>query len=113
MRKVLVLAVILVLLVPSIALAQGDDSGSGLCGGIMIFGGLALNVALLLWVAQDARKRGASGCGWLIVVFLFGLLGWLVYLIARPQGNLAACAFCGQMKPIPMAVCPHCGRRVV
>jgi hypothetical protein len=44
---------------------------------------LVLNLALLIWVAQDARKRGAKPVAWGIVVFLLGVVGWVIYLIAR------------------------------
>lgn len=102
------------LLIPSMVLAQdGGDvfATSGLC----IFGLLvvALNIALLYWVYKDAEKRGASAGAWLIVVFLFGLLGLLLYLIARPKGKLVACPHCGKQKPITDAICPHCGQRVI
>ena len=97
---------------PSLVFAQDGDAlfGVGFCGiGIVV---LALNIALLYWVYKDAEKRGASAGGWLIVVFLFGLLGLLVYLIARPKGKLVPCPECGKQKPITDAICPHCGKRV-
>lgn len=101
------------LLVPGSVLAQNGDAfaTSGLCiFGILV---IVLNIALLYWVYKDAEKRGASAGAWLIVVFLFGLLGLLLYLIARPKGKLVACPHCGKQKPIGDAICPHCGQRVV
>lgn len=101
---------------PGLVFAQsGDDLAFGgsmvfLCGfGIAV---IALNIYLLYWVYKDAEKRGASAGGWLIVVFLFGLLGLLIYLIARPKGKLVSCPECGKQKPITDAICPHCGKRV-
>ena len=43
-----------------------------------------LNVGLLIWVTQDAKRRGASAVGWGVAVFLLGPIGWLVYLFSRP-----------------------------
>lgn len=99
------------LLMRTSVLAQDDALfGAGACGFLLLV--LVLNIALLFWVYKDAEKRGASAGAWLIVVFLFGLLGLLLYLIARPKGKLVACPECGKMKPITDAICPHCGKRV-
>ncbi len=46
---------------------------------------------------------------WLIVVILTGLIGLIVYLFARPQGNLVPCTHCQKKRLQASAKCPHCG----
>ena len=74
---------------------------------------IAVNIACLVWVVRDAQARGASAGAWIIIVLLFGVLGLLAYLVARPRGKLVECPECGRKKPIGDGICPHCGRRVV
>ena len=99
----------------STAYAKPMSDDSGAAGGVTIFlccGALVvLNIALLAWVAKDASSRGTSAGAWLLIVFLFGLLGLLAYLVARPQGRLEACPNCSRQRPITALVCPHCGYR--
>ncbi len=45
--------------------------------------GLAINIALMIWVYKDAEARGMGGALWLIIVFLTSWLGCLIYLIVR------------------------------
>lgn len=95
------------------AQTESEDTGGGigllLCCGVI----LVINIALLVWVWNDANNRGSNGIVWSIIVLIFGVLGLLLYFIARPQGQLIACPDCGKKKPITQAICPHCGRRVV
>lgn len=107
------LAIISFLLSPSTAFAQsGDDSfGTGLCLIVLVL--LAINIAILVWIVKDAQARGTSAGAWLVIVLLFGVLGLLAYLIARPKGKLVPCPECGKQKPIIDPICPHCGKRVV
>jgi uncharacterized membrane protein YhaH (DUF805 family) len=65
-------------------------------------------ISIVAWVARDANKRGTSGALWGILTFFLGLLGLLVYLIARPKGNLVLCGYCGKEKLEKLAQCPHC-----
>src|ERR1700694_4801363 len=52
---------------------------------------IALNAALLIWVARDAKNRGMDNAAlWMIVVMLTGNKGLIIYLFPRPQGNLCA-----------------------
>jgi|SRR3972149_6612619 len=92
-----------------------NDNNGGLLGGSTLFICCALvlilNIALLAWVAKDANSRGTSAGAWLLIVLLFGLLGLLAYLVARPQGRLIACPNCSRQRPITSLVCPHCGYR--
>jgi uncharacterized membrane protein YhaH (DUF805 family) len=78
--------------------------------GIIILGIIALNIALLVWVARDAKNRGMdNSILWMILVMLTGLIGLIIYLLVRPQGNVIACAHCGNKRLQISAKCPHCG----
>jgi len=44
---------------------------------------LVINIILMVWVYKDAEKRAMGGALWLIIVFLAGWLGCLIYLIVR------------------------------
>ena len=107
------LTTLLLLMLPTAVFAQSDDAGGAvLCfGGILVW--LVINIAILVWVIRDAQSRGASAGAWVVIVILFGILGLLAYLVARPKGKLVPCPECGKQKPITDAICPHCGKRVV
>lgn len=40
-------------------------------------------------VARDAQNRGSSAVLWFILVFFFGLIALIVWLIVRPRETLA------------------------
>ncbi len=65
-------------------------------------------ISIVAWVARDANKRGTSGTLWGILTFFLGLIGLLVYLIARPKGNLVLCDYCRKEKLEKLTQCPHC-----
>jgi len=96
---------------------QRSDDASPLaaCGclgffGVFMLAMLALNIALLIWVARDAKSRGMdNSILWMILVMLTGLIGLIIYLCVRPQGNLVACAQCQNKRLQVSAKCPHCG----
>jgi hypothetical protein len=96
---------------------QRDDAagGAAACGclgffGLIIVGLIALNIALLVWVAKDAKNRGMDNAVlWMILVMLTGLIGFIIYILVRPQGNLIACPQCGNKRLQVSAKCPHCG----
>jgi DNA-directed RNA polymerase subunit RPC12/RpoP len=74
---------------------------------------MTLLVLLLAWVARDARARSVDGGAvWVLVIFLTGPVGFLVYLASRPQGMLVACSRCGNKRLIAATMCPHCGQAV-
>lgn len=98
----------------TLARVLNDDIGDFLGGStalICCLAFFALNIALLVWVIKDANSRGTSAGAWLIIVLIFGILGLLAYLVARPQGRLINCPNCGMQRPITSLVCPHCGYR--
>ncbi len=70
---------------------------------------LVLNIALLIWVARDARARGMdSAVLWMFLVMFTSVVGLVIYLFSRPQGPLVQCPHCGGKRLAASAVCPHC-----
>jgi Phospholipase_D-nuclease N-terminal len=100
----------------SFLLQRNDDAGPFVvCGclgfvGTIIVGLIALHVAFLIWVARDAKNRGMDNAVvWMILVMLTGIIGFIIYILTRPQGNLASCPHCGNKRMQVSAKCPHCG----
>lgn len=70
----------------------------------------ALNIALLVWVARDAKSRGMdSAVLWMILVMFTSVIGLVIYLFSRPQGELMQCSHCNNRRLKASAKCPHCG----
>jgi Mn2+/Fe2+ NRAMP family transporter len=96
---------------------QRDDTAAAAsaCGCLGVFGFIivavvVLNVALLVWVARDAKSRGMdSAILWMVLVMFTGVIGLVIYLFARPQGNVVPCTHCGNKRLQVSAKCPHCG----
>jgi hypothetical protein len=71
---------------------------------------IVLDIALLVWVARDAKARGMdSAVLWMLLVFFTSFIGLIIYLLSRPQGNLISCSNCGNKKLQASVKCPHCG----
>ncbi len=94
-KTILPLMVIAFMLVlPLVAFAQSNDSG-GVFGAlfasatslICCVAWFIINIAILIWVYQDANKRGANGVLWAIIVFIAGLLGLLLYFAVGRNNN--------------------------
>ena len=109
-------------LFPLLAMARqrsDDADGAAACGclgaaGIfmIIFAvvWIGLVIALLVWVAKDAKARGLdNSILWMVLVMFTSLLGLVIYLLSRPKGNLIACPRCGNKRLEASAKCPHCG----
>jgi len=118
--KTLSASILLTLFNPVLAQRAGDDAGAcagcGLCGGSMLVMILipiaifALNIALLVWVARDAKARGMdSAVLWMALVMFTGVIGLIIYIFSRPQGNVITCPNCGNNRLQASAKCPHCG----
>ena len=120
-KPVLVLCLFL-LLTSSAVLAQRPmtdadaakaATGCFACGGGFLFVIIAvfvINIAILVWVARDAKARGMdSALLWMLLVFFTGLLGLIIYLLSRPQGNVISCPSCNNKRLQASAKCPHCG----
>lgn len=112
------LAPALLLLIPAGAFAQRNpDPAAGIAGCAACSFGLAipiiilvLDILLLVWVARDAKARGLdNGILWMLLVFFTSFVGLIVYLLARPQGNLIECPNCHNKKLQAAVRCPHCG----
>jgi ribosomal protein S27E len=92
--------------------AAANVAGCALCSTFLFIPiiGLALGIALLVWVARDAKARGMdSAVLWMLLVFFTNLIGLIVYLLVRPQGNLVVCPNCGNKRLQTSVRCPHCG----
>jgi hypothetical protein len=90
----------------------GQLAGCGCCGTFIaipiVF--FVLSIALLVWVARDAKARGMdSAVLWMLLVFFLNLVGLVIYIFARPQGDLVACPNCGNKRLQASVKCPHCG----
>jgi hypothetical protein len=110
---------LLLLLAPAkLLMAQNDNPAAG-CAGCFACGVLpmvffvaiiALHIAILVWVAKDAKSRGMDNAVlWMILVVLTGLIGLIVYVLARTQGNLIPCPNCHNNRLQVSVRCPHCG----
>ncbi len=102
-------------LAPTLAFSQGSsDQEVGACfgcGAIILIPILliVLNIALLVWVARDAKSRGMdSAVLWMILVMFTGPIGLILYIFSRPQGNLVQCPSCQNRRMQASAKCPHC-----
>lgn len=51
---------------------------------------IIIAILLGIWVYRDAESRGMSGVLWLIVVWLLGLIGLIIYLVVRKEKRQAA-----------------------
>ncbi|MGI8639822.1 MAG: PLDc N-terminal domain-containing protein [Pyrinomonadaceae bacterium] len=95
----------------------GDAAGGcAICGagvGAMILVPIllvALNIALLVWVARDAKARGMDNSVlWMALVLFTSVLGLVIYIFSRPQGELIQCLHCGNKRLGTSAKCPTCG----
>jgi FtsH-binding integral membrane protein len=103
------------LLLSPVAWAQRDSNpvaGCALCGSLMFIpiAIVVLDIAMLVWVARDAKARGMdSAVIWMILVMFTSVLGLILYIFSRPQGNLIRCPSCGNQRLQASAKCPHCG----
>ncbi len=99
--------------IPGFTPAMVDDSaGPIIIGLIFILVLFIIWIYVVVWVARDANKRGSSGTLWGIVAFFLGLLGVLIYLIARPKGTIVFCEHCGKEKLETLTRCPHCKKTI-
>ncbi len=82
------------------------------CGGVLGFfiALFVINIAILVWVARDAKARGMDApILWMLLVFFFSLVGLLIYFFARTKGTLVPCPNCKNKRLSTSLVCPHCG----
>ena len=120
--RTLLLTILGILALPISSYAQSrqqqDEEAAAACavcgGGIATMGIIvvvlfALNIALLVWVARDAKSRGMdSSVLWMFLVMFTSVIGLVIYIFARPQGELIQCAHCKGNRLKISATCPHC-----
>lgn len=71
---------------------------------------IALNIALLVWVARDAKARGMDNAVlWMLLVFFTSIIGLIIYILSRPQGDVVPCSNCNNKRLQASVKCPHCG----
>ncbi len=54
------------------------------CVGIAVLIGVAVEVAILVFVYRDAKARGADPMLWMILCFFTNWIGLVIWLIVRP-----------------------------
>jgi uncharacterized membrane protein YhaH (DUF805 family) len=93
--------------------SSGEDAAGVACCGtffFMIVAIVVINVALLVWVARDAKARGMDGAAvWMLLVLVTGIFGLLIYVFSRPTGCLVNCISCQNRRLAAARTCPHCG----
>jgi ABC-type tungstate transport system substrate-binding protein len=106
------------LLAAALFLQMNDNgmAGASACAGLGCVGSLVflaviigINVAIFLWVKNDATARGMENpILWPVIVLFTGLIGLVIYLIIRPKGELVVCS-CGKKRMQGLPKCPSCG----
>ncbi|HEY0264572.1 MAG TPA: PLDc N-terminal domain-containing protein [Granulicella sp.] len=106
-------------LLPSFAFAQRgyndaatEAAGFACCGSLFLIPVVLfiLNIAMLVWVARDAKARGLDNSVlWMLLVFFTSIIGLIIYILSRPQGNLVTCPNCRNKKLQAALRCPYCG----
>lgn len=66
------------------------DSGPAFLGPIIYLFSFLVWIAILFWVYSSAEDNFNSGCLWFIIVFIFGFLGLIVYLIVYISSRRAS-----------------------
>lgn len=112
-------ALLVCLSMTSLAMGQAapDEEAAAACGacacGAVILVLVALfvvHILILVWVARDAKARNMdSGVLWIILILMTGVVGLIIYIFSRPQGNVVRCQHCGNKRLEASAQCPHCG----
>jgi hypothetical protein len=66
---------------------SGDEFGTLMIIGSILFMiiFLILWIGSLIWVYQDAEKRGKSGCIWLLLLWFTWPFGLIAYLVVRDK----------------------------
>ena len=115
---VLLLSAVLASAVMTLA---APDDGAAACGvmgcGIVVWLimmvvvlGISITIIVLIfkWIKKDATARGMPNANSMPWLALLGLIGLLIYVLSRPQGNVLPCPRCNQPRMQGLPVCPHC-----
>jgi hypothetical protein len=73
---------------------------------------IALSLALaavILWHQTRLGRRGARRMMWVVFTFVFGLLGFVTYLVAYWDRRSEPCPNCRRRCLVAEEICPHCG----
>lgn len=64
------------------------------------------------WIYKDAKKYGKNPILWAILVFLFGLIGLIIYFVVRGNKKEPGriCPNCGREIPFDARTCPYCSK---
>ncbi|MGI8467909.1 MAG: hypothetical protein ACR2N3_05600 [Pyrinomonadaceae bacterium] len=76
----------------------------------IVAAGIAVTVFIIRWIGRDATARGMANANSIKWLGLLGLLGLLIYVLQRPQGNVMPCPHCGKPRMQGTPRCPHCGQ---
>ena len=97
---------------------NSDAAGCAACGVfgvfgivmlILIVGSTVVWVLVAIWAARDASARGMDNSAlWVVLILFTGLIGLIIYLVSRPQGELVLCEECGNKRLRESRRCPHC-----
>jgi hypothetical protein len=68
---------------------------------------IAVALAWVILRLQRKYRRGGSGA-WAVFVFLFGVPGFLAYLVEHRRAKLEACRQCGEIVPRDREACAAC-----
>lgn len=72
--------------------------------------GFAVEVFLMIFAYKDAKARGDQNAVlWIVLIFFLHLIGFVVYMIVRPKGDLSPCGNCHNKRMTTLLKCPHCG----
>jgi hypothetical protein len=95
------------------AVGEGIYTVIGLAGLAVLVVLFLLWVLMLVFVVQDCRNRGVdNGALWMLIVAGGHSIGFIIYMLSRPQGPLVNCEQCGNRRLPYVALCPHCRRPV-
>jgi hypothetical protein len=76
---------------------------------VLIVGSTVVWVLVAIWAARDASARGMDNSAlWVVLILFTGLIGLIIYLVTRPQGELVLCQECGSKRLRESRRCPHC-----
>ena len=99
--------------------AAGAAGCSACCGGVLgsvalmviaVVVPIILQIALMVWVARDSKSRGMdSAVLWMVLVGCTSFIGLILYVFARPQGQMRRCDSCHNSRLAASKTCPHCG----
>jgi hypothetical protein len=111
-KQLLLGLVVLVFVLGALGSSEAGDALAALIGIglLLLLVALVAYIGLFSWIGRDAKARGLhETASWLSYVRSQGLLGFLIYLLARPRGSKAPCPNCGHRFMASMRTCPFCG----